>query len=216
MRNAKRTRPMASRGKAGFTLIEMIIAVALSAVIMMALFGMFSSVVDVASSIKFQESSSYGERTFEGILFDDLRSVYAASGDSFRFIGKSGSFLGLDGQIMEFCSSASLNSSGASPSFSLQRIEYVLKSNSDTKDIYRREKSYCGLSGEWEWVEVPILKGISDIDIRYFDSQDNAFITEWDGAKSRYPAAVTVKVVYPDNREHLFTVELSVMAAEKG
>lgn len=196
----------------GFTLIEVLVAVALSSVIMMALFGMFNSVVDVASSVRNQENSSYGERTFEGILFDDLRSVYAAQGDFFRFKGKSGSFLGIDGQLMEFCSTASLNNSGGNPSFSLQRVEYGLKGGSDSKDIYRRERSYCGLTGDWEWVEVLILKGISDIEIEYYDQTDNSFVTEWDRPALQYPQSVSVKVTYPDKREQLFSVELSAMA----
>ncbi|BDQ38445.1 hypothetical protein SYK_28050 [Pseudodesulfovibrio nedwellii] len=215
MKKIKKGR-IATRGdRAGFTLIEVLVAVALSSVIMMALFGMFNSVVDVASSVKFQESSSYGERTFEGILFDDLRSVYAASGDSFRFKGKSGSFLGIDGLLMEFCSTASLNNFGTSPSFSLQRVEYVMKGGSDTKNIYRRERNNCGLSGDWEWVEVPILKEISDIEIEYYDPEDNSFVTEWDGGNAQYPQAVNVKVVYPGNREHLFTVGLSAMVEDE-
>lgn len=203
----------ARHGKAAFTLVEILVAVALSSVIMMALFGMFGSVVEVASSVKLQEDSSYGERTFEGILFDDLRSIYRKKNhNDFKFVGSSGSFLGADGLLMGFSTSASLNSVGSSADFSLQRVEYVLGGDSDSKDILRREKSYCGISGDWEWIEVPILKGITDIEFEYLDPLDDSMVTEWNSASTRFPKAVYVRVTYPGKREYLFVVELSSMA----
>lgn len=131
--------PVAKR--AGFTLMEVLVAVALSSVIMIALFGVFDSVVKVASDVKSQEMDAYGDRILESIMFEDLRSVFTGKGEDFSFSGNGGSFLGSDGELMEFCTTASLTSVGEKPSFSLQRVVYALEGNSDEKTLVRREKT---------------------------------------------------------------------------
>lgn len=194
--------------------MEVLIAVALSSVIMMALFGMFNAVVDVSSHVKSQEGEAYGERIFESILFDDLRSINTGEGSDFSFSGKSGSFLGNDGELMAFCTSTSLNSSSDTPLLSLQRVEYQLKSKGDTKMLYRRERPYAGISGNWKWIEVPVLAGVSDIEVEYLDPLDNSFVTDWSG-KSGFPGAVRITVTYPGEQDRSFLVGLSFMAAGK-
>ena len=208
MNGHTRNRPSA---KEGFTLLEVLIAMALSAVIMMALFSMFDSVVNVASGIKDKEGEAYGERIFESILFDDFRSIYASSKAEYAFSGKSGFFLGADGDLMSFCTTATLGPVGAQPVFSLQEVEYLLKGGSESKTVYRREKEYSGLTGNWEWVEVPIVKGVSDLRIEYQDT-DDSFVTEWN--KAGYPRAVKVEIEFGKNRGYAFLVNLSQMARD--
>jgi type II secretion system protein J len=198
-------------GRAGFTLIEVLVATALSAVIMMALFSMFSSVADVSMDIRTRQGESAGERAFESILFDDLRSLYAAPGDVFEFSGKSGSFLGVDGVFLSFCTSASLNVAGSGPSLSLNRVEYLLREQGDAKEIHRRERSYCGVSGDWEWVDVLVVSGVQEVEVEYRNSTDNSLVSEW-ATGARYPDAVNVRLVYADQGEQSFTLGLSGMA----
>lgn len=194
--------------------MEVLVAVALSAIIMMALFGMFNSVAEVASDVKRQEEDSYGIRTFESILFDDLGSVYAGDAPSFSFAGKNGDFLGQDGRIMEFCTTASLGDSGTGPSFSLQRVEYSLDRDGKDTAILRRERKHCGVSGNWQWVEVPVFKGFSSVEVEYFDPLNKSFVQEWGGRK-RYPGAIRMTIVDSDGQRFRFVIPLSSMAREK-
>jgi len=212
---------MAPRGRAatargGFTLLEVLIAMALSAVIMMALFAMFDSVADVAAGVRKQEEASEGVRALESILFDDLRSLYAGKKADFRFRGKSGSFLGGDGILMEFCTSASLGDNSEGACFSLQRVEYALKEDSGAGVLVRREKKYCGLSGRWPWVEAPIFKGVAELELEYFNAGSKAFQSEWDGSNNRYPSVVRFRILGVDGSEQRFSIGLSSMAGGQG
>lgn len=114
-------------GSSGFTLLETLVAITLSSVVMLALFGMFSGVVDVVSHVRMQEGVSYGQSIFRSLLMDDLRSVYLGSQPEFRFKGESGSFLGIDGGFLEFATSASLNSVGEGAATSLKRVQYTME-----------------------------------------------------------------------------------------
>lgn len=198
--------------RAGFTLMEMLVAVALSAVIMMALFGMFGAVVEVVAGVEQHEEAANSQRVFEGLLFDDLGSVYADKEAEFRFKGSSGSFLGLDGQFLEFCTSVGLGRANIGPSFALQRVEYLLKGRGDLRDVYRRERPNCGVPGEWEWVEVPVLRGVREMEVEYLDPFDWSYVTSWEGDGGRCPRAVRFKVVYRNDREESFVTQLSVDA----
>lgn len=209
MRDARQD---AISNRAGFTLMEVLVAVALSSVIMIALFGMFNTVVDVASGVKLREDAAYGDRAFESILFDDLRSVFKDGGSDFAFDGKGGSFLGEDGLLMGFATTASLSNRDDGPNLSVQRVEYRVEGNDDEKVLYRRERVYCGMKGDWDWVEVPVLKGLEEIEVEYLNGFDNTFVTEWNGTK--YPLSVRVALEYSGGRESEFLVELSTMARE--
>jgi type II secretion system protein J len=208
-----RRREPRSRRKGGFTLLEVLVAVALSSVIMIALFGVFDSVTDVAIGIRQHEETAYDDRTLEAVLFDDLGSAYVNNNPDFVFTGKGGSFLGVDDLLMGFCTSASLNSAEPGPSLSLQRVEYLLKGGQDGRDLYRRERSFCGLTGEWDWVEVPVLRGLEEMEVEYLDTEDNTFVTEW-ANEMRAPGAVMVRVTHLDGREHEFMVRLSAQAVK--
>jgi len=201
-----------SEGRAGFTLLEVLVAVALSSVAMMALFSMFNAVTDVSSGIIKHEENAYGERALEAILFDDLRSVYADGGIEFAFDGGSTNFLDSDGVLLGFCTSASLNSVGDTPSFSLQRVEYLFEEEDEEARLVRRERSYSGVMGDWDWVEVVVLEGIRSMEVEYLNPLDNSFVSEW--KSKRYPKAVKVQIEYVDGRQHEFMIELSLMAAE--
>ena len=201
-------------GQEGFTLLEVLIAVALSSVIMIGLFNMFDSVVSVSSHIKKRENVAYQGRTLESIMFEDLGSLYPSAGEDFSFYGYSGSFLGEDGKVMSFCTSASLESSEISRMLSLQRVEYLLKTGSDTRDLFRREKQHCGVLGDWDWVEVPIARGVAEIDVEYLDPFDNSFVTEW-GPEKGFPTAVRVTIRYEELATSVFVVHLSSTVQEQ-
>lgn len=191
--------------------MEVLVAMALSSVIMVALFGMFNAVVDVATGVKAREDSTYSERIFESILFEDLRSLFPQPvGDDFAFVGKSGSYLGEDGLLMGFCTTASLSNSGTGVSYGLQRVEYSLKGGFKTKGLYRSERSFSGLKGGWEAIEVPIMHGVEELEVEYLNSLDDEYVTEW-GSVGKYPMAVKVKLVHDGGREYEFVVPMSTI-----
>ncbi len=201
---------------AGFTLVEMLVAVTLSSVVMLALFAMFSGVVDVAAHVRTRGEVAHGQTTFEAILFNDLHSMCAGQGEDFRFVGRGGSFLGDDGEFLEFCTSASLSVVGISASLSMNRVAYSLKDSENGKTVFRSERPYCGVAGEWGSVEVPVLENVSELELEYLDSFDNTFVSEWDGSAGTYPQAVAVTVTHVKKNEYFFVVESSLAAIGQG
>jgi type II secretion system protein J len=199
-------------GSSGFTLIETLVAITLSSVVMLALFGMFSGVVDVVSHVRKQENVSYGQSIFRSLLMDDLRSIYLGSQEDFRFKGGSGSFLGIDGGFLEFATSASLNTVGGEVTTSLKRVQYTLVRGERGSDIVRRERAYCGVKGDWEWVEAVVFRGVEELELEYLDPEDWSYSTEWDKPEASCPRAVSVHVECADEREFSFVVELSAIS----
>lgn len=199
-------------GSSGFTLLETLVAITLSSVVMLALFGMFSGVVDVVSHVRMQEGVSYGQSIFRSLLMDDLRSVYLGSQPEFRFKGESGSFLGIDGGFLEFATSASLNSVGEGAATSLKRVQYTMERGEKGDDIIRRELAYCGVTGDWEWVDAVVFRGVEELELEYLDPEDWSYSTEWNKLGISCPKAVSVHLKSTDEREFFFVVELSAIS----
>lgn len=197
-----------AQAKAGFTLIEMLVALTLSSVVMMALFSMYSGVVDVASHVKSEEGTAYGQSVFEAILSEDLQSVYTSIEDEFAFKGRSGDFLGIDGEFLSFCTSASLNAVGAQATMKLNRVEYVLEGGREGKALYRKEKNYCGIPGEWEWVKTKILENVTELELEYLSPEDNSYTTQWESVKGSLPKAVSLLIVHSDGREFRLAIDI--------
>ena len=202
----------ARSGSSGFTLLETLVAITLSSVVMLALFGMFSGVVDVVSHVRMQEGTSYGQSVFRSLLMDDLRSVYLGPQAEFRFKGESGSFLGIDGGFLEFATSASLNSVGEGVATSLKRVQYTMERGEKGSDIIRRELAHCGVTGDWEWVEAVVFRGVEELELEYLDPEDWSYSTEWNKLGASCPRAVSVHVKCTDEREFSFVVELSAIS----
>lgn len=198
--------------RAGFTLLEVLVAVALSAVAMMAVFSMFGTVTGVAADVARKEAGHYDGLAFEAILFDDLRSLYFDKGDTeFRFLGNNAGLQDEGRRVLAFATSASLASGQERPPLSVQRVEYVLREGADgERELVRRERPYSGLMGDWEWLDAAVLAGFEDLDVGYLDPADGRFVDQWQGAVP--PPALRVEVLWPGDRRDVFEIDLSEMA----
>lgn len=205
-------RGVARSGRAGFTLLEVLVAVALSAVAMMAVFSMFGTVTGVAADVSRKEAGHYDGLAFEAVLFDDLRSLYFDAGDTeFRFVGNNAGLQDESRRVMAFATTASLASGRGDAPFSVQRVEYVLRERKDgEKELVRRERPYCGLMGDWEWVDAAVLAGFEDLDVTYLNPSDGAFGDQWRG--SGPPPSLRVEVLWPGDRKDIFEIDVSAMA----
>jgi type II secretion system protein J len=199
------------RGRGGFTLLEVLVAVALSAVAMMAVFSMFDTVTGLAADVARKEGAHYDSLAFEAVFFDDLRSLYLDKTDqAFRFGGNNAGLLDEAGRVMAFATTASLAAGKENPPFSVQRVEYVVREREDgSRVLVRRERPYCGLMGDWEWADAAVLAGFEDLDVEYFDATDGSFADRWQGTNP--PRAVRVEVTWAGERKDVFEVDMSTM-----
>lgn len=202
-------------GRAGFTLLEVLVAVALSAVAMMAVFTMFDTVTGLAVDVARNESAHYDNLAFEAVLFDDLRSLYLDEKDrAFRFDGNNAGLLDEESRVMSFATTASLASEREAPPLSVQRVEYVLREREDgVRELVRRERPYCGLLGDWEWADAAVLEGFEDLDVGYLDATDGSFADQWRGTAP--PQTLRVEVTWPGGRVDVFETGVSAMAGGK-
>lgn len=200
--------------KQGFTLIEVLLAVSISAIIMVAVFSMFDATASVAESVKEREETVYEARGLQLILSDDLGSLYSGSHSDFKFSGKSGTFLGIDGRLMEFCTASSLDPFNG-PRFSLQMVSYFVEDIDEGLALYREERPYAGLNGEWEPVKVALIRGIKEIEVEYRDPFDGLYVTEWDGTDGHYPTVVRISYLDKDGTENRFDIPVSTFTTEK-
>ena len=198
-------------GRAGFTLLEVLVAVALSAVAMMAVFSMFGTVTGVAADVSRTAAGHYDALAFEAVLFDDLRSLYFDKSDKdCRFVGNNAGLQDEGHRVLAFATTASLASGRDNAPFSVQCVEYVLRERAvGERVLVRRERPYCGLMGDWEWAAAAVLAGFEVLDVTYLKPADGGFADHWRGPAP--PPSLRVEVLWPGGRRDIFEIDVSEM-----
>ncbi|GEM_PF-1300448 len=189
--------------RAGFTLLEVMIAVALTATVSLVLFVLFDSSVDVAVLARHGDDRSQAISVFDGIVMDDLRSITVsnATSEDFHFSAKephadSGAFL-------EFPSSVSLDTSLPYPNCAVYRVEYKLRTRPDGEGLalVRSERPWCGVKGKWDFVDYVLLDDVESIEAEYYNSKTDQFASVWrSGRKTRLPQAVRFRLTLRDGQ----------------
>lgn len=189
--------------KAGFTLLEVLVAVSITSILVLALFGMFSAVLDVSESVREELDSNGGLRALMGVVTEDMQScAYDKNGHGdFRFRGRSS--FGLTGDpFMEFATTASLDFNAPSPNLGVQMVRYRFRRDPGNKDRYtfvREERKNAGIVGNWKWQAVDIMDGIVEFEARYYSNNMSGFSTEWDRVGKLWtgtPPAVEFRITY--------------------
>ncbi len=210
------SRPTWSKCKglsAGFTLIEVLVAVALLAVI-----GMLTWQA-LGSATASKERSETRDRSWGGanlalsrmtselqmaVLFTNTDWLGSSPSGEQRtkqaFIGKNTG----DQDSLTFCSAAHTRYLKDVKESDLAEVGYFLESNADEGPfvLKKREASPPDEVPEEGGTVTTILTGIHEMNFRYFDSIKNEFVDEWDSTQidhfNKLPRAVEVELILQD------------------
>lgn len=197
-----RTSPKDKRSARGFTLVELLVAVALSAVLVLVLYSTFFTVIRAGES----GSEGFTDLVRTSRLFDRLtRDVHAAF---YRPTLEATSFKGgIKGSssALSFTTLTRPAYSERAPSSGVVEVSYFLESGPDGTDLIREVKNvFTGTS-----VKVAAVEGVEGFEASYYNGLE--WSKAWDtGLEGDIPVAVKVEVTLASG-ERLSTMARTMM-----
>lgn len=202
-----RTRP-GRHGCSGFTLIEVLLAVALSALLLTAVYGIYFSINrSIEAATEDQDAFETG-RILSELIKKDIRGIRAGR---FPLVGKNEVIEGLPVGQIEFVTTARLTGE----QMTLRRIGYALiVNNKNDRILVRKESSDLvdPLDGVSRVFEVSRI--ISGFQFKFYNGTD--WVEEWDSTSTgSFPKQIRVIIDVADAKgnNRRFTAEESVQSA---
>lgn len=198
----------------GFTLFEMLIAMALTAVIGAVLFRSWDMVALSARQAQQAVAQRERGRIVFGIIDNDIAALHMASGElttlpplgktailsSEEYYAETGTEAPEleEGErvLLSFATGTSALPDAVSPIGNMYCVEYRLCSvSASRKMLVRRERDFCGISGEFPWREIVLFPSLVTARFDLVLSGGRA-MTEWDGDARDSTDAVGLRLAY--------------------
>lgn len=191
----------------GFTLFELLIAMALTAVIGAVLFQTWNMVahssVDAVKIVNKREKErivlALMDNDFTGMIFprEETSNLPFPSRQSIDWSDEFYEALGKNKEkraqnqrktLIAFAGITSLATEAAMPGWPVC-IEYILDKDGTKYNLLRRERQTCGIDGDFPWQENILMENIKDADVEFiFDNGRR--LREWDSSDLKSPPEV--------------------------
>ncbi|MCT4535748.1 prepilin-type N-terminal cleavage/methylation domain-containing protein [Halodesulfovibrio sp.] len=181
--------------QAGFTLLEILIAMMLMATIITALFGLFTNVIDASQHARNRMDIDKIGRAVLSVVEEDFRYMSAdAANSALKFdttIDADETYAPEEEAVMGFPTTSSLKLKKVENEFSLQYVTYtLLKDDDDRYTLYRIEKPYPTISDDFTELKYEIVSDMLNCKFFYYDKEYNEFKEEWGVERTSPPAAI--------------------------
>lgn len=195
-----------SRPDGGFTLVELLIAMTLTAIIGTVLFSTYRMVMDNGRAVRNRVIERESERVFRGIIDNDMagmcvsedrrstlplpsRRAITPSAEFYRATGADRPGPSNDRLIFSFATTTTLAEHSEAPIPGPVCVEYVLRSGHRGDAFVRRERDFCGIDGEFPWSEMVLVHDVSSLSVELFSAKTQ-FVSAWDFSTGELPEAV--------------------------
>jgi general secretion pathway protein J len=200
--------PFAKRAssKRGFTLIEILVAIAILAVVLSTIYASYISTMRVVKNLEYGDEIYYMARiTLERMVLD-LQSACKGK-DSYEFMTLKDSTGKLPMKGVSFLSRAHLDFSGPGDSMAVAQISYELEGDPDSGgfSIIRRDvlKQGEGTTGGEGFI---LCRRLQFVNLRFYDSTGREYPT-WDSMsgseaqRNKAPSAILIELSFinPDD-----------------
>jgi type II secretion system protein J len=182
--------------QAGYALIEVLISVAILAVIMTMVALTFSSTIRMVHTVNEEQGLEHQARTCLALIADDL--MMARKHPRFPWSTKNGELEGQPADILAFVSTGHASGDGNSQEAGLSRVLYTREGDRLSRLTLRN------LYGAFpEAVErIDLATGVAAFDLRYYDDTLRAWVDEWDGkVRKSLPRAVMIQLTLLNSRQ---------------
>lgn len=212
---------------AGFTLLELLIAMALMALVLMGVSGAFQGVVSLYNTVQEQRTNAMQTRLLLGLLADDFRSLVPQGGLRTAEPGTFGSEdMGGSGYLRQhlvtFVSSVSINQKTLEPSLGTYRVTYELRRDTvgELWTLVRSEQEHPFIAGDWKAVPMKVVGNVTQFEF-VFEREDGLTSGSWSAPelwlepgqsppRQRLPRAVLVKLSLRYGSDQQETYELRI------
>lgn len=186
----------------GFTLIELVLAMAACAVILVAIYGVFSRAVKLRDNATARIREARVQARAVAVLANDLRNARISGGTLAATLtgsqaGQSGGFPG----YLKFTTTTAqdiVQDAQEAPANDVQRVEYYVATDPDATDrkaglLVRTVTSDLLATFEENPAEEPLLPGIESMEVAFYDG--SAWQESWNYEESKtVPAGVRVRL----------------------
>lgn len=197
MRRCWRSVPTSSsrrscNGQGGFTLIEVLLAVAILATISALVFASLSSSLKLIEMVRETASAEQIVRSTLRVIADELSVGYSTP--SSPWLGLNGQQSGLPADTVVFFSTSQAWMSQAARETELVRVVYAREGNRLLR-IARRNP--YGMTDE-SVDQLELADKVIGFNVRYYDSLARVWVDEWDGrgGMKTQPKAVLIELTY--------------------
>lgn len=198
--------------RAGFTLVELLIAMTLTAVIGMVLFSTYAAVMDNGKNVRERVARREGERVFWGIIDNDIaglcvtddkrstlpplsREPILLSDDYYRTTDADPPDASSDEVLLSFPTSSHLADIPESALPGPVCVEYVLRDGSRAAALIRRERAFCGVEGDFPWSELVLVRNVERVEVALY-APKTGYADDWPSpvAPEEMPQAIRFSI----------------------
>jgi type II secretion system protein J len=184
------------RHQTGYTLIEVLISVAILAVVMTMVSLAISSTIRMVQSVNEEQVLEHQARTCLALMNDDL--MMARKHPRFPWSTKNSELEGQPADILAFVSTGHASGDGNSQEAGLSRVLYTREGGRLFRLTLRN--LYGAFPEAVERIE--LATGVAAFDLRYYDETLRAWVDEWDGkVRKSLPRAVMIQLTLVNSRQ---------------
>jgi len=203
----------------GFTLLEILIAIFIVAVILSTIYASYTGTLRVVEETESQAEIYRMARIAMERIIEDLESLYIRKSDKIpllegntvhpdQFIGLDRDIKGRSADVLRFTSRAYIDLSGQGQDPGVSQIEYSVTEGepADTLVLYRSDRPSFGSAFplEEETDGVALCEGLLSVDFTYYDRKGQVY-ESWDTASDRFrhesPVMVSVSMEFAGGPE---------------
>jgi type II secretion system protein J len=213
------------RWRSGFTLLEILIAVAILALVMSSLYGAYSGTLETTEMVESARDVDQVARLALRQMVDDFSALYyrKAEGENenspFRFQGGMDAE-GEGGTVVQFASTCHLGFDVSFPSLRINRVSYVLEKQADNQRYYRlvrMELPFVDLSGEREETAVELADTVESLTLTYLN-EDGETLSQWDSkaeeTEGLLPRLVHIRLQLAGEKSRVFATTVAIQVQE--
>lgn len=181
------TRGHALFSERGFTLIEILLAVAILATVA-ALVGMsFASTFRIMDAIDADGERDHVARTVFSLIADE---VTAGKRQGTGFLGRNGTLEGQPSDVLAFVTTAHIRSQPDRPESDVTRILYAREGGRLIRYALRNLQNFSLDAVD----QVEMAQGVSGFNVRFLNRVTQSWVDEWNDRDSSVPLALMVEL----------------------
>ena len=223
---ARRYAPCGLRLSSGFTLLEILIAIAILALVVSSLYGAYSGTIETTEKVESLRDIDQTARLALMQMADDFKSFYyrkAESNEEDSPFGFSGGMEaeGEEETVVEFASTSHLGFDLNFPSLRINRVRYTLTKelgNEQHHKLVRIEIPFADLPGEREEITLELADSVESLVLTY-QNKDGQSFSQWD-TKAREteglpPRLVNIQLKMAGDKSRVFTAIVALPVWEE-
>lgn len=201
---------LAMKRTAGFTLLETLLAVAITSIMATVLFSAWKIMADSSVRVRQEVSGLESAGVLPTVLDSDLAGLYTAQPNpdaplpfplfrtAFRAFSPAGAAAGLaedassaNRVLLAFPTTTSLVRTDPRVPSGPVCVEYVLRSSDET--LLRREREFCGVDGLFPWTEHVLARQVRAAEFAVYIPGEG-FREDWEAPLAQTPGALRLTV----------------------